>query len=170
MSSATIIQANAAMGVSAPATRKGTMRSEDLSEEFVEAVLQLIEVPALKPLKVVADTGNGMVGPILQRVYARLPVEFIGLYLEPDGSLPVTDVNPRFGGAFPLPLAAGSRYPEIAIALARGESPEPHVGEFRDGVLMTRFFSDLCLVEDETGELVPFAEELPHPIAAEPGQ
>ena len=91
-------------------------------------------------------------------------------FREPDGSLPVTDVNPRFGGAFPLPLAAGSRYPEIAIALARGESPEPHVGEFRDGVLMTRFFSDLCLVEDETGELVPFAEELPHPIAAEPGQ
>ena len=35
---------------------------------------------------------------------------------------------------------------------------------------MTRFFSDLCLVEDEDGELVPFAEELPQPIAAEPGQ
>jgi carbamoyl-phosphate synthase large subunit len=32
-------------------------------------------------------------------------------FREPDGSLPVTDVNPRFGGAFPLPLAAGSRYP-----------------------------------------------------------
>ena len=91
-------------------------------------------------------------------------------FREPDGSLPVTDVNPRFGGAFPLPLSAGSRYPELAIALARGERPEPRVGEFRDGVLMTRFFSDLCLVEDETGELVPFAEELPHPIAAEPGQ
>ena len=32
-------------------------------------------------------------------------------FREPDGSLPVTDVNPRFGGGFPLPLAAGSRYP-----------------------------------------------------------
>jgi len=91
-------------------------------------------------------------------------------FREPDGSLPVTDVNPRFGGAFPLPLAAGSRYPELALALARGESPEPRLGEFRAGVVMTRFFSDLCLVEGPDGELVPFAEELPEPIAAEPGQ
>jgi carbamoyl-phosphate synthase large subunit len=91
-------------------------------------------------------------------------------FREPDGSLPITDVNPRFGGAFPLPLAAGSRYPELALQLARGERPEPRVGEFRAGVVMTRFFSDLCLVEDGSGELVPFAEELPHPVAAEPGE
>jgi carbamoyl-phosphate synthase large subunit len=91
-------------------------------------------------------------------------------FREPDGSLPVTDVNPRFGGAFPLPLAAGSRYPELALALARGERPEPRLGEFRAGVVMTRFFSDLCLVDDGNGELVPFAEELPDPIAVEPGQ
>jgi carbamoyl-phosphate synthase large subunit len=91
-------------------------------------------------------------------------------FREPDGSLPVTDVNPRFGGAFPLPLAAGSRYPQLALALARGERPEPRLGEFREGVVMTRFFSDLCLVEDGNGELVPFAEEIPHPLAAEPGE
>ena len=40
----------------------------------------------------------------------------IQCFREPDGTLPVTDVNPRFGGAFPLPLAAGSRYPELALA------------------------------------------------------
>ena len=91
-------------------------------------------------------------------------------FREPDGALPVTDVNPRFGGAFPLPLAAGSRYPELSLALARGERPEPRLGEFRAGVVMTRFFSDLCLVEGPDGELVPYAEELPEPIAAEPGQ
>ena len=94
----------------------------------------------------------------------------IQCFREPDGGLPVTDVNPRFGGAFPLPLAAGSRYPELALALARGERPEPRLGEFREGVVMTRFFSDLCLVEDGSGELVPFAEELPQPVAAEPGE
>jgi carbamoyl-phosphate synthase large subunit len=90
-------------------------------------------------------------------------------FREPDGSLPVTDVNPRFGGAFPLPLAAGSRYPELALALARGERPEPRLGEFREGVVMTRFFSDLCLADDGGGALEPFAEELPEPIASEPG-
>ncbi len=76
-------------------------------------------------------------------------------FREPDGSLPVTDVNPRFGGGFPLPLAAGSRYPALALALARGEQPEPRLGDFRAGVVMTRFFSDVCLVEDGLGGLRP---------------
>jgi carbamoyl-phosphate synthase large subunit len=91
-------------------------------------------------------------------------------FREPDGSLPVTDINPRFGGAFPLPLAAGSRYPELALALANGERPEPMLGEFRAGVLMTRFFSHLCLTAGDGGSLVPFAEELPEPVAGEPGE
>ncbi len=92
----------------------------------------------------------------------------IQCFREADGSLPVTDVNPRFGGAFPLPRAAGSRYPELALALARGERPEPRVGQFREGVFMTRFFSHLSLTENGDGPtLVPFAEELPDPVAAD---
>jgi len=91
-------------------------------------------------------------------------------FREPDGRLLVTDVNPRFGGAFPLPLAAGSRYPELALALANGERPEPSVGEFRAGIVMTRFFSDLCLTAGANGTLEPFAEELPQPVASEPGE
>ena len=79
-------------------------------------------------------------------------------------------MNPRFGGGFPLPLAAGGRYPELALALARGERPEPRLGDFREGVTMTRFFSDLCLTAGPDGSLEPFAEELPEPIASEPGE
>ena len=94
----------------------------------------------------------------------------IQCFREEDGRLLVTDVNPRFGGAFPLPLAAGSRYPELALALANGERPEPTVGEFREGVVMTRFFSHLCLTEGSDGRLEPFAEELPEPVASEPGE
>ncbi|HYF66127.1 MAG TPA: phosphomannomutase/phosphoglucomutase, partial [Herpetosiphonaceae bacterium] len=77
----------------APA-RAGTMSEADLSEEFVEAVLKLIDVDGLQPLKVVADTGNGMVGPILKRVYERLPVTLIGMYLDPDGTLPNHGLDP----------------------------------------------------------------------------
>lgn len=73
---------------------RGEMRSLDLSEQFVEAVLGLIDIGSLKPLKVVADTGNGMVGPILKRVYSRLPVQLVGLYLEPDGNLPNHGLDP----------------------------------------------------------------------------
>jgi carbamoyl-phosphate synthase large subunit len=73
-------------------------------------------------------------------------------FREPDGQLQVTDVNPRFGGGFPLPTAAGSRYPELALALANGEKPEPRFGDFREGVVMTRFFSQVIL-EDREGSL-----------------
>jgi carbamoyl-phosphate synthase large subunit len=72
----------------------------------------------------------------------------------PDGSLPVTDVNPRFGGGFPAPTAAGSRYPELALALARGERPEPALGEFEEGVIMTRYFAQVIL-QESGGTLQP---------------
>jgi carbamoyl-phosphate synthase large subunit len=89
----------------------------------------------------------------------------IQCFREPDGTHPVTDINPRFGGAFPLPTAAGSRYPELALALAAGERPEPTLGEFREGVVMTRFFSHLTLTAGPGGSLEPFSEDLPEPVA-----
>jgi carbamoyl-phosphate synthase large subunit len=79
----------------------------------------------------------------------------IQCFREEDGSHLVTDINPRFGGGFPLPLAAGGRYPELALALARGERPEPRLGDFREGILMTRFFSDLSLTQNGDGTLKP---------------
>jgi carbamoyl-phosphate synthase large subunit len=88
----------------------------------------------------------------------------IQCFREEDGRHEVTDVNPRFGGAFPLPTAAGSRYPELAMALAVGERPEPRLGEFREGVVMTRFFSHLTLTAAEDGSLEPFSEDLPEPV------
>ena len=78
----------------ASSTRTGTVSHQDLSHEFVAYVLGLIDVDGLKPLKVIADTGNGMVGPILKRVYDHLPVQLIGMYLEPDGSLPNHGLDP----------------------------------------------------------------------------
>ncbi len=94
----------------------------------------------------------------------------IQLFREPSGRLEVTDVNPRFGGGFPLPLAAGSRYPELAVALVNGDRPEPRLGDFREGVVMTRFFSHLCLTAGPDGTLEPFAEDVPDPVAAEPSE
>ncbi|MBE7552273.1 MAG: phosphomannomutase/phosphoglucomutase [Anaerolineales bacterium] len=76
-------------------SRRGNMTDKDLSEDFVNYVLGLIDVNALAPLKVIADTGNGMVGPILKRVYERLPsVTLTGMYLDPDGSLPNHGLDP----------------------------------------------------------------------------
>ncbi|MCG3206854.1 MAG: Phosphomannomutase/phosphoglucomutase [Anaerolineae bacterium] len=79
----------------APAARKGKMTKIDLSEEFVQMVVSLVDADALAKLKVIADTGNGMVGPILKRVYDRLPaIELTGMYLDPDGSLPNHGLDP----------------------------------------------------------------------------
>lgn len=76
-------------------TRQGMMTEQDLSTDFVEMVLGLIDPAALAPLKVIADTGNGMVGPSLKRVFERLPsVDLTGMYLDPDGSLPNHGLDP----------------------------------------------------------------------------
>jgi phosphomannomutase len=77
-----------------PAHGKGLIESRDVSDGFVDKVLGMVDAKRLRRLKVVADTGNGMVGPILKRVYDRLPVDLVGMYLDPDGSLPNHGLDP----------------------------------------------------------------------------
>jgi carbamoyl-phosphate synthase large subunit len=64
--------------------------------------------------------------------------------------LGITDVNTRFGGAFPAPMYAalpGRTYTELIVRMASGERVEPHVGEFRAGITFTRYFWQLELDE-----------------------
>jgi carbamoyl-phosphate synthase large subunit len=68
-----------------------------------------------------------------------------------DIGLGITDVNTRFGGAFPAPMYAappGRTYPELIVRMARGEPVEPHVGEFRAGLTFTRYYWQLELDEE----------------------
>ncbi len=76
--------------------RKGSIQTHDFQEPFVQKVLSLIDVEALRGcnLRVIADTGNGMVGPVLQQIYERLPISFAGMYLDPDGNLPNHGLDP----------------------------------------------------------------------------
>ena len=62
--------------------------------------------------------------------------------------LGITDVNTRFGGAFPAPVYAarpGRTYPELIRRMAGGEAIEPHVGDFAAGRTFTRYFWQLEL-------------------------
>jgi carbamoyl-phosphate synthase large subunit len=64
-------------------------------------------------------------------------------FRDPEIGLGITDVNTRFGGAFPAPMYAalpGRTYPELIVRMARGERVEPHVGEFRPGHTFTRWY------------------------------
>jgi carbamoyl-phosphate synthase large subunit len=64
--------------------------------------------------------------------------------------LGITDVNTRFGGAFPAPMYAarpGHTYPELIVRMANGETVVPHVGDFRAGITFTRYYWQLELDE-----------------------
>ena len=75
----------------------------------------------------------------------------VQVFRDPEVGLGITDVNTRFGGAFPAPMYAalpGRTYPELIVRMARGERVEPHVGEFRAGTTFTRYYWQLELDED----------------------
>jgi carbamoyl-phosphate synthase large subunit len=85
----------------------------------------------------------------------------IQVFRDPEIGLAITDVNTRFGGAFPAPVYAalpGCSYPELIVRMAAGEPVAPHVGEFRSGMTFTRYYWQLELDEahEPTGrEIVP---------------
>jgi carbamoyl-phosphate synthase large subunit len=91
----------------------------------------------------------------------------IQVFRDPSVGLGITDVNTRFGGAFPAPVLAalpGRTYPELIVRMASGETVEPHVGEFREGVTFTRYYWQLELDADlrPTGrEIVPGGPPVP---------
>ena len=76
------------------ATREGKITNRDVLGEYIEHALGFIDRGALRPLKLVADAGNGMAGMILPRVFAQLPCELIPLYFELDGTFPNHEANP----------------------------------------------------------------------------
>ena len=78
----------------APSSTRGTVVTRDLSDGFIDKALSFVEPAEIAPLKVVADTGNGMVGPVLTRVFAQLPVELTAMFVEPDGTLPNHGLDP----------------------------------------------------------------------------
>jgi carbamoyl-phosphate synthase large subunit len=74
----------------------------------------------------------------------------IQVFRDPEIGLGITDVNTRFGGAFPAPVYAalpGRSYPELIVRMAAGEQIEPHVGEFQAGTTFTRYYWQLELDE-----------------------
>jgi carbamoyl-phosphate synthase large subunit len=74
----------------------------------------------------------------------------IQVFRDREIGLGITDVNPRFGGAFPAPMYAalpGRTYPELIVRMAGGEEIEPRVGEFRAGMTFTRYYWQLELDE-----------------------
>jgi len=75
-------------------TAPGRMEARDLLGAFADHVRSFVDVSVLRPMKVVADTANGMGGLVVPAVFAGLPVELDVLYGELDGTFPNHPADP----------------------------------------------------------------------------
>ena len=87
------IAGRAALG--SPSPRGGGRRSSrDLLATFAAHVRSFVDVAALGPLRVVADTANGMGGLVVPAVFGPLPFEWELMYGELDGTFPNHPADP----------------------------------------------------------------------------
>jgi phosphomannomutase len=113
----------------------GSVEAIDVYEGFHRHVLGFIDADSVRDLKVVADGGNGMAGPMLGPLLERMPLEFTETYWVPDGEFPDHDPNP---------LLPENRSFIIDRVLAEGAD----VGIAWDGD------ADRCFFIDDTGVFV----------------
>ncbi len=72
-----------------PAATPGTVETWNVMDGFIQKMLSLVDVPALKPMKVLIDTANGMVGPSIIELFKHIPqIQVTPMYFEPDGNFP----------------------------------------------------------------------------------
>jgi phosphomannomutase len=78
-----------------PAVKAGTLSHINLLSEFVDHVVKFIQADTLRPLKIVADTANGMGGLVVPAVFERLSAfELEVMYGELDGTFPNHPADP----------------------------------------------------------------------------
>lgn len=74
---------------------RGTREERNMLDAFVDHVLSFVDVSALKPMRVVADTANGMGGLVVPALFDRLPmIELEVMFGELDGTFPNHPADP----------------------------------------------------------------------------
>ena len=129
------IGALAAGGELQPAAKSGGIERVDVLDEYVTHLLDLVDTAALKPLKIVANGGNGCAGPVVRALADRLPGEFFHVFDQPDGSFP---------NGIPNPLLPENRSATADAVRAHGAD----LGLAWDGDF------DRCFFFDETGAFI----------------
>jgi phosphomannomutase len=115
---------------------KGTIEQYDIWPAFVDCVLSFVDVPTIKPLRVVIDAANGMAGAMLPPVLDLLPIDVVRCFFDPDGTFPNHEPNPLL--------------PENREFIVRKVTDErADLGVAFDGD------ADRCFFVDDTGEFVP---------------
>ncbi|MFN2369745.1 MAG: phosphomannomutase, partial [Candidatus Krumholzibacteriia bacterium] len=129
------IGALAVSGGGPRAASPGAVSTLDHRDAYLADLLALVDVAALRPLKIVADGGNGCAGPVVQALAAHLPCEFVYLNAEPDGTFP---------NGIPNPLLPENRGATSEAVRAHGAD----LGVAWDGDF------DRCFFFDETGAFI----------------
>ena len=78
---------------------KGSVTKVSIRDEYIKHLLDYIDLKNIKPLKIVANSGNGTAGPTIDALEAafkklNVPIELIKIHHEPDGSFPNGIPNP----------------------------------------------------------------------------
>lgn len=81
-------------GVFCHPDKAGEIQCLDLKSQYIDHLLEYVDVDKLKPYKVVVNAGNGCAGPIIDLLEKYLPFEFIKIHHQPDGSFPHGIPNP----------------------------------------------------------------------------
>lgn len=82
-----------------PVSQRGTLAQQSTLAAYVQHLLGYIGLPSLKPLKLVVNAGNGAAGHVVDALEAefqrlQVPVTFIKVHNDPDGTFPHGIPNP----------------------------------------------------------------------------
>ncbi|GAV38283.1 phosphomannomutase/phosphoglucomutase [Streptomyces acidiscabies] len=81
-------------GPGARSATRGAVRSVDLHDDYTRYLRGLVDLTAIRPLKIAIDAGNGMAGHILPALLDGLPLDVVPLHFDLDGTFPHHDANP----------------------------------------------------------------------------
>lgn len=77
------------------APRKGSIIQRDVMTEYIDHLMQFVDIKAIKPFKLLADAGNGVGGLVCNALLKRIPqVQLTPMFFEPDGRFPNHEANP----------------------------------------------------------------------------
>ena len=93
------IQALAESGDFVEVTEKGQIQSYNILPEFIDHLVTYINPAKIRPLKLVVNAGNGAAGHVIDAIEAKfkelnVPIEFIKIHHEADGTFPNGIPNP----------------------------------------------------------------------------
>jgi phosphomannomutase/phosphoglucomutase len=72
----------------------GKITTDTNKSAYIQHLLGYIDYSALKPLKIVADPGNGGAGPVMRLLEKHLPFDIQYIHEQPDGNFPHGVPNP----------------------------------------------------------------------------